>query len=217
MDGLDGLSALATVQARIADITARVAAFDPATGTASGVLGGAPATTDPSANDGSGSDFASALATATSTSTAPSSTTASSSATPDAIPANGDMRSAAARLQFAHDLLTRLGLPQTPDNLRALVAWQNAEGTAAAFNPLATTRSSGQPGESQFNAVGVKNFASYDAGLQTTIAALQNGLYGPILAALQQGDNAQAVAQAVANSRWGTGQAILRALPNTTV
>jgi hypothetical protein len=216
MDGLDGLSALAAVQARIADITARVAAFDPATGTAGGVLGNAPATSDASAGDGSGSDFASALATATSTSTASSSGTTPGTAGV-AIPANGDMRSPAARLQFAHDLLTRLGLPQTSDNMRALVAWQSAEGTAAAFNPLATTRSSGQPGESQFNSVGVKNFGTYDAGLQTTIAALQNGLYGPILGALQQGNSAQAVAQAVANSRWGTGQAILRALPTTSV
>lgn len=217
MDGLDGLSGLAAVQARIADITARSRSLDPATGTAGGILGGAPAAADPSTDDTSGADFASVLGGVTAAGTGATASTTATTATPDAVPASGDMRSSSARLAFAHDLLTRLGLPPTPDNVRALVAWQSAEGTKAAFNPLATTRSSNQPGETQFNSVGVKNFPTYAAGLDTTVAALENGLYGPILAALQQGNSAQSVAQAVATSRWGTGQAILRALPTTTI
>ena len=52
----------------------------------------------------------------------------------------GDTRSSAARQRFATDLLQRLGLPNTVQNQRALVAWQAAEGTSAAFNPLATPR-----------------------------------------------------------------------------
>lgn len=118
----------------------------------------------------------------------------------------GDMRSTAARRQFGTDLLKRLGLPQTQENLRAMMAWQAAEGTTAAFNPLATTRYA--PGATDINSVGVKNFRSYEQGLQTTIDTLRNGLYGNILAALREGTSASRVAQAVAESPWGTGDGV---------
>lgn len=222
---MDSISsdALAVVQGRIAEIRSR---FDQLQGGgAIGRLGGPSptnASTATAATAGSslgslgstgstsGSAFASALATAT---------TDASLAGPapgdSVIPVDGDMRSRAARTKFAYDVLARIGAPATRENVRVLVAWQAAEGTRAAFNPLATIRSSGQPGETRFNSVGVKNFPTYQAGLDTTIAALQNGLYGDILAALQRGDSAQAVAQAIAGSRWGTGNLVVRVLGNT--
>lgn len=200
-----GVDAIAAVQSRVAEIQAR---FDQLRGGAAIGRLGAPSTTPSS----SPTDFASALASATTTSDGSLAAAPPSDA---AIPPDGDMRSTAARTRFAYDVLTRIGAPATKENVRALVAWQAAEGTRAAFNPLATVRSSKQPGETSFNSVGVKNFPSYQAGLGTTVAALQNGLYGDVLAALQRGDSAQAVAEAVASSRWGTGQAILRALAAT--
>jgi hypothetical protein len=206
-----GLDALSAVQGRIAEIQSR---FSQLTGGGAGGVLGAPSTTDATAtgadSTGSSSDFASALASATT-----DASMAGPAPSDSAIPADGDMRSLAARTKFAHDVLGRIGAPVTTENMRALVAWQAAEGTRAAFNPLATCRSSQQPGESQFNSVGVKNFPTYEAGLDTTVAALQNGLYGNVLAALQRGNSAQAVAQAVASSRWGTGQGVLRALAAT--
>src|SRR5262245_37724415 len=42
--------------------------------------------------------------------------------------------------QWSRDFLERLGLPQSSENIRAVNAWQQAEGTAAKFNPLATTQ-----------------------------------------------------------------------------
>jgi hypothetical protein len=129
--------------------------------------------------------------------------------------ATGDMRSDEARQRFATDLLRELGLPLTKENMRAMKAWQRAEGTSAAFNPLATTRHA--PGATDMNEVGVKNFRSYEQGLRATIDTLRNGLYGNILAALRDGTSATRVAQAVADSPWGTGDGVSRVLASGLV
>src|SRR5882724_2053778 len=150
MGGLDGLAA---VQARIAAIQSQFAS--PGVGVlGSGTTSGGSGSASTSA---AGGDFASLLSGlgsdasgATATDTAATATDGTG-ATPAAIPANGDMRSRAAHEQFAKDLLARIGAPATSDNVRALVAWQMAEGTRAAFNPLATVRSSHQGGETKFN------------------------------------------------------------------
>ena len=161
---------------------------------------------DASSLSGTNADFASLLAELQGQSGLDSmASSMSASASVDAT-GLGDMRSTAARQRFGSDLLKRLGMPQTQENLRAMMAWQAAEGTAAAFNPLATTRHA--PGATDMNSVGVKNFRSYEQGLQTTIDTLRNGLYGNILAALREGTSASRVAQAVAESPWGTGDGV---------
>ena len=131
----------------------------------------------------------------------------------DAVPAaTGTLnRAGVDPVQWAKDFLTRLGAPITASNVQAITAWEQAEGTKAAFNPLATTQG-GYAGETTFNSVGVKNYASYQDGLDANVKVINNGLYRNILAALQQGTNAQAVAQAVANSPWGTGTGVERVL-----
>ena len=43
-------------------------------------------------------------------------------------------------VQWAKDFLTKLGVPVTGSNVQAITAWEQAEGTKAAFNPLATTQ-----------------------------------------------------------------------------
>jgi hypothetical protein len=177
---MDGIQA---VQARIAEIQQ---AFAPP----------APAATTTAPSDGSSSDFASVLA---GVRDGTSATATSSSFTPSAD-----------RTQWATDLLNRLGMPVTSENVKALAAWAQAEGTNAGFNPLATTQA--MPGASSFNSVGIKNYASYADGIQATVQTLTNGRYANILAALRAGNSAIAVGQAVANSPWGTGQGVLRVL-----
>jgi hypothetical protein len=176
------IDGIQAVQARIAQIQQMVASLEP-----SGV---------PSA----GSSTATSSGTATGAVDASSGTFAAAMNTAQA----GDKQ------QWANAFLTRLGMPVTSENVRAVVAWEKAEGTKAQFNPLATTRS--MPGATNFNSVGVKNFASYGDGIEANAAALTNGRYGNILAALRQGNSAVAVAQAVANSPWGTGNGVLRVL-----
>ena len=126
------------------------------------------------------------------------------------VPSTGDMRSTATRRQFAVDLLGRMGMPETTENVRAVMAWQAAEGTRATFNPLATTQKSS--GATDFNSVGVKNYTSYEQGLQATVTTLYNGRYEEILAALRDGSSAKRLADAVANSPWGTGDGVNRVL-----
>jgi hypothetical protein len=114
-------------------------------------------------------------------------------------------------VRWARDFLTRLGMPVTSENVRAVVAWEQAEGTAARFNPLATTQP-GFPGSTNFNSVGVKNFATYEDGLAANVKVIQNGLYGNILAALRKGTSAEEVARAIADSPWGSGDLVLKIL-----
>jgi hypothetical protein len=108
--------------------------------------------------------------------------------------------------QWAQAFLSAAGEPQTPCNVAAVTAWEVAEGGGvtndAAYNPLNTTER--EPGSWPVNSIGVQAYPSYAEGLQANVTVIQNGLYGGILAALQQGGDAQAVADAVAASPWGT-------------
>ena len=92
------------------------------------------------------------------------------------------------RCSWAQALLGYLGLPVTSQNLTAITAWELAEGgnwfNSARFNPLDTTMP--EPGATAMNGVGVKAYTSWAEGFTATIATLNNGLYGPILAALRR-------------------------------
>lgn len=114
------------------------------------------------------------------------------------------------RVKFAKDLLAALGLPVTAENIRFLEAWQQAEGTRARFNPLATTKT--YAGATTFNTAGVKNYATYEDGIAATAATLRLKAYTGVMAAMRSGTSAETAAQAVAASPWGTGQGVLRVL-----
>jgi hypothetical protein len=111
------------------------------------------------------------------------------------------------QVTWAQAFLKRLGMPMTADNVAAIVAWEMAEGghwyNTAYYNPLNTTQS--MPGATIFNSVGVKAYKSWMQGLEASVITINNGFYDGILAALRRGNDAQAVADAVAASPWGTG------------
>jgi hypothetical protein len=122
------------------------------------------------------------------------------------------------RERWSLDLLKRLGMPPTRENVIALVAWQQAEGghtnNDARWNPLNTTQP--WPGATRIprNAPGVKAYRSYDDGLAATVKTLQNGRYPGILVALRKGNSADAVVNAVIHPVvWGTSALILKTLP----
>ena len=110
-------------------------------------------------------------------------------------------------LTWAKALLEQLHMPLTTQNTAAITAWEMAEGghwhNSAHYNPLDTTMP--EPGATAMNSVGVKAYLSWAQGFTATIATLRNGYYGGILAALSAGNDAIAVADAVAASPWGTG------------
>lgn len=110
---------------------------------------------------------------------------------------------------WATQFLTKLGKPTTPENINAVTTWMAWEGghwkNTAHNNPLNTTlETSGSTGS--MNSVGVQRYNSWEAGLDATIQTISTGKYGydKILAALSQGNNPQAVFDAINNSKWGT-------------
>lgn len=107
---------------------------------------------------------------------------------------------------FIDAVLHAIGAPITATNRMLLLAWTQAEGTKAKFNPLATT----QPavGASNFNSVGVKDYASFQSGVQATAATLKNGRYPGILSSLRAGNvspNDIVNRYAREFDTWGTG------------
>ena len=115
---------------------------------------------------------------------------------------------------WAAALLAAGGWPGTACNLGAITAWENTEGgnwnNSATYNPLNTTYDDNGAWETDgrvtatINSHGVRAYDSWQTGFTATVTVLDNGLYGPILAALSAGSSAQAVADAVGSSPWGT-------------
>jgi hypothetical protein len=108
---------------------------------------------------------------------------------------------------WAAALLGSLGDQATAENVRAVTAWERAEGghwnNTAAHNPLNTTQPA--PGSRSINGVGVQAFPDWNEGLSATVTTLGNGRYPGVLAALRAGHCAPCVAAAVGASPWGTG------------
>ena len=129
------------------------------------------------------------------------STSSSAGGTAGLILGTGDQQG------WANQFLSKLGVPVTASNLQAVTTWMAWEGghwkNSAHNNPLNTTLKTSQSTGSM-NSVGVQRYASWDAGLDATLQTIRNGRYGNILAALQAGNDPQAVIQAINASPWGT-------------
>lgn len=115
--------------------------------------------------------------------------------------------SALSREAWASLVLRSLHAPICANNLVSLVTWQTAESTTAAWNPLATTQPA--DGATDYNAVGVKNYPSAQAGVSATIATLRGGYttqgYGWILYRLATCADPDVTAQAINASNWCRG------------
>jgi hypothetical protein len=104
---------------------------------------------------------------------------------------------------WARALLKAGGWPVTGCNVGAVEGWQRAEGSNPDWrNPLDTTQR--EPGSHAINHVGVQSYPSWQTGFAATLTTLRNGYYPRVLTALAAGDDAQAVANEVAASPWGT-------------
>lgn len=91
-------------------------------------------------------------------------------------------------VDYARGILQAMGAPITDVNTYFLVAWMDREGTSAAWNPLATTVSSGQGGETNFNTIGVKNFPNAAAGIAAWVKTIHDGYYPTILQGIMSGN-----------------------------
>ena len=104
---------------------------------------------------------------------------------------------------FATAVLARLGIAPNAGNVAAIVAWARVEGGWAHNNPLNTTLP--EPGASDLsgNVAHVKVYSTIDVGVAATVSVLSEQPYAAVVAALA-GNDAFAIARAVAASRWGT-------------
>lgn len=113
---------------------------------------------------------------------------------------------------WAASLLGMGGWPATPNNVRAIVAWEKAEGghwnNSAKYNPLNTTQP--MPGAGNTGTQGnIKVYRSWQQGLEASVKTINNGNYPQVVAALKRGNNAPAVARAIGASPWGTKGGLL--------
>lgn len=114
--------------------------------------------------------------------------------------------------EWARDFLSRLGVPDTADNEKVIVAWERAEGghfaNGAHFNPLSITLR--QPGSTSMNGVGVQSYPDYETGMAASLITIRANYYAGVVAALQAANNPQGVIDAIGASPWGTSAALLQ-------
>lgn len=113
---------------------------------------------------------------------------------------------------FYKKLLGKLGAKTTDENLKFLYAWRQSEGKSGRYNPFNTTQS--MAGATNFNSVGVKNYASMDDGLNATIKTLNNGRYNCIVNGLKNNIGAKKITQDCSNElkTWGTGDLVAKVI-----
>lgn len=109
--------------------------------------------------------------------------------------------------QWAIAFLDEVNAPNCESNRIAMLAWEANEGTAAVFNPLATTYF--LKGSTKFNSVGVRNYLSLAQGVKAQRLTLEKGSksydYGPILDKLDACAPPLATAKAIRASSWCSG------------
>lgn len=111
----------------------------------------------------------------------------------------------ATRGGFAAAVMEGLDVDRTLHNRRAFMAWFQAEGGNAKFNPANTTKT--MPGATNYNWIGVKNYVSFSDGVKATVATFheKNVGYEAILHSLRSNASAAKTLKAIGASQWGTG------------
>jgi hypothetical protein len=113
-------------------------------------------------------------------------------------------------IDFAHALLRRLGLPETENNIAALVGVQVQEGghsgNSARFNPMNVTQPA--PGSKLapgFSAKGpqIQTYPDWNTGVEATAKLLSNGLYKGVLASLARSAPPSETLREIAFSPYG--------------
>ena len=113
---------------------------------------------------------------------------------------------------FYKKLLQELGAPTSEENLKFLHAWRQSEGKSGKYNPFNTTQS--MMGATNFNNVGVKNYASTDDGFKATIKTLKNGRYNCIVNGLKNDIGAKKISTDCISDlkTWGTGDLVAKVI-----
>ena len=116
--------------------------------------------------------------------------------------------------EFYEQILTGIGAPITEENMKFLIAWQQAEGGKATNNPFNTSYDLDVDADkTTFNSHGVKNYSSSEYGAIATIKTLKLSYYKNIVKDLRNNSGAKNIAANTEEfNTWGTGNGILRVL-----
>lgn len=102
---------------------------------------------------------------------------------------------------FYGAVLKACDIPVDEGTLFACHAWQAMEGGTARYNPWNTTYP--MPGDSRYNSVGVRNYASKSDGISATAHTLRLHYYDHLRTVFKQ-SNPVDIGRAIDSSVWGT-------------
>lgn len=119
---------------------------------------------------------------------------------------------------FYKSILIGLGAKETPEKIKFLKAWRQAEGGKAKNNPFNTTKDIPGDEDTIYNSHGVRNYPSRQDGLDATLATLRLPAYREIVDLLKRDDvTADELANSKALKTWGTGELIAKVLDGGSV
>lgn len=114
-------------------------------------------------------------------------------------------------IAFYTAILTGIGAPTTPENLKFMYAWRRGESATAAWNPFNTTKT--WPSATNYNCARVKNYASRQDGIDATVATLKLKYYSKIKNGLIGNIGAAKIASYIDELKtWGTGDLVAKNL-----
>jgi hypothetical protein len=120
--------------------------------------------------------------------------------------------------EFYIAVLKSLGTNPTPEKIKFLKAWRQAEGGRATNNPFNTTKNIPGDADTNYNSIGVKNYPSRQAGLDATVATLKLKYYKDLLSRLMDDSStAEEIAASPDLKTWGTGAGVTNVLAGRTI
>jgi hypothetical protein len=116
-------------------------------------------------------------------------------------------------LGFYKAILKELGVRETAEKIKFLMAWRQGEGGKAKNNPFNTSKHIPGTVDSKYNSHGVRNYPDRKTGLDATVATLRLPFYKEILDLLKKDSvTAHELAHTKALKRWGTGDMVKKVL-----
>jgi len=114
---------------------------------------------------------------------------------------------------FYRSILKMLGANETPEKMKFLKAWRQAEGGKADYNPFNTTKNLRVSGIRNYNSVGVKEYPNAETGLSATVATLRLPYYKNLVSLLQDDSiTADQLANSPDLNTWGTKDGVIKVL-----
>lgn len=104
---------------------------------------------------------------------------------------------------FYKKILDCVGAKPTKGNMSFMYAWRQAEGGEATYNPFNTTKR--LPNSTNYNTVGVKNYASAEDGIKATCETLKMNYYTDIVNGLKNDVGLYKLSRMESLKTWGTG------------